>query len=258
MSLASLLNDPKHWQDRAAQAEALADQISDVVGKATALSIAEDYARLGRRAEKRPLVRLGGAETGERASNPAAGAQSASQAVRAARLVLSGRSIMPITYLVVAAIVGIVAYLIVWSYQEAGSKARHTAENLARALEGDIARNVELYDSALHRLSDVLANPAVAGLAPDLRNTLLSLAGRSAELGPIRVYDAQGNLIATPNQTNRARRPSPSATTSASSARSAAPASPSVRRSRIAWPTGPTASRSAGGSPIATARSPAW
>ncbi|MGB7833079.1 MAG: GGDEF domain-containing protein, partial [Xanthobacteraceae bacterium] len=140
---------------------------------------------------------------------------------------------MPITYLVVAAIVGIVAYLIVWSYQEAGSKARHTAENLARTLEGDIARNVELYDSALHRLSDVLANPAVAGLAPDLRNTLLfSLAGRSAELGPIRIYDAQGNLIATPNQTNRARRPSPSATTSASSARSAAPASPSVRRSR--------------------------
>jgi hypothetical protein len=79
MSLASLLNDPKHWQDRAAQAEALADQISDVVGKATALSIAEDYARLGRRAEKRPSVRLDGAETGERASNPAAGAQSASR-----------------------------------------------------------------------------------------------------------------------------------------------------------------------------------
>jgi len=74
MSLASLLNDPKHWQDRAAQAESLADQISDVVGKATALSIAEDYARLGRRAEKRPLVRLDGAETGDRASNPAAAA----------------------------------------------------------------------------------------------------------------------------------------------------------------------------------------
>ena len=112
---------------------------------------------------------------------------------------------MPITYLVVAAIVGIVAYLIVWSYQEAGSKARHTAENLARTLEGDIARNVELYDLALHRLSDVLANPAVAGLAPDLRNTLLfSLAGRSAELGPIRIYDAQGNLIAD-SESNKPR-----------------------------------------------------
>jgi diguanylate cyclase (GGDEF)-like protein len=197
MSLASLLNDPKHWQDRAAQAESLADQISDVVGKATALSIAEDYARLGRRAEKRPLVRLDGAETGDRASNPAAAAQPADQAVRAARLRLSGRSIMPITYLVVAAIVGIVAYLIAWSYQEAGGKARHTAENLARTLEGDIARNVELYDSALQRLSDVLANPAVAGLAPDLRNLLLfSLAGRSADLGPIRIFDAQGNLSA--------------------------------------------------------------
>src|ERR1700730_18115985 len=115
MSLALLLNDPKHWQAGPAQAESLADQISDVVGKATALSIAEDYARLGRRAEKRPLVRLDGAETGDRASNPAAAAQPADQAVRAARLRLSGRSIMPITYLVVAAIVGIVAYLIAWS-----------------------------------------------------------------------------------------------------------------------------------------------
>ena len=39
--------------------------------------------------------------------------------------------------------------------------------------------------------------PPLPGLAPDLRNTLLfSLAGRSAELGPIRIYDAQGNLIA--------------------------------------------------------------
>src|SRR6476660_1985338 len=47
MSLSSLLNDPKHWQDRAAQAEALADNITDAVGRATALSIAEDYARLG-------------------------------------------------------------------------------------------------------------------------------------------------------------------------------------------------------------------
>jgi hypothetical protein len=93
MSLAYLLNDPKHWQDRAAQAEALADQITDVVGKASALSIAEDYARLGRRAEKRPLVRLDGAETSERASNPAAAAQPAGQAARTARLRLSaGRS----------------------------------------------------------------------------------------------------------------------------------------------------------------------
>jgi diguanylate cyclase (GGDEF)-like protein len=205
MSLASLLNDPKHWQDRAAQAEALAEQITDVVGKATALSIAEEYARLGRRAEKRPLVRLGVAETRERDHDPAAAALPASQAAQAARLLLSGRAIMPITWLVVVAIVGIVAYLIVWSYQDAGSKARHTAENLARALEGDIARNVELYDSALQRLGDVLSNPAVAGLAPDVRNTLLfSLAGRSAELGPIRVYDAHGSLIAD-SESNKPR-----------------------------------------------------
>ena len=142
MSLASLLNDPKHWQDRAAQAEALADQIADVVGKATALSIAEDYARLGRRAEKRPLVRLGGAETGER-QQPGRG-RAIREPGRAGRPAgalgpldhadhLSGRCgdrrhrRLPDRLVL----------------QEAGSKARHTAENLARALEGDIARNVE-------------------------------------------------------------------------------------------------------------------
>jgi hypothetical protein len=71
MSLSSLLNDPKHWQDRAAQAEALAEQITDIVGKATALSISEEYARLSRRAEERALVHLDGAQSDEVAGTSA-------------------------------------------------------------------------------------------------------------------------------------------------------------------------------------------
>jgi diguanylate cyclase (GGDEF)-like protein len=201
MSLSSLLNDPKHWQDRAAQAEALADQITDIVAKATALSISEEYARLSRRAEERALVRLEGAQLDKLAARPGDKRAQSAGAYRHS----AGRLIMPITCLVVAAILGIVAYLIAWSYQDTGSKARHTAENLARALEGDIARNIEVYGTALQRLTDVLANPAVAGLAPDLRNMLLfSLAGRSADLGPIQIIDPKGNVVAD-SETGRAR-----------------------------------------------------
>jgi len=60
-----------------------------------------------------------------------------------------------------------------------------------------IARNIEVYGSALQRLTDVLASPEVAGLAPELRNKLVfSLAGRSPDLGPIRIVDALGNVVA--------------------------------------------------------------
>jgi hypothetical protein len=197
MSLSSLLNDPKHWQDRAAQAEALAQQMTDVVGKATALSIAEDYGRLGRRAEDRALVRLNNPTIGEPVGRLAVTVPQTGEPARSGGPSLPGRLIMPMTWLVVSAIVGIVAFLIAWSYHDAGDKARHTAENVARALEGDIARNVDLYGSALQRLTDVLENPAVVGLAPDLRNLLVfSLAGRSPDLGPIRIADPQGNIVA--------------------------------------------------------------
>src|SRR6516165_6444059 len=90
MSLSSLLNDPKHWQDRSAQAEALADQITDVVGKATALSIAEDYGRLGRRAEERTLVRLDNPTTGEPVRAPAATAHPPGAPARAIGPTLPG------------------------------------------------------------------------------------------------------------------------------------------------------------------------
>ena len=111
--------------------------------------------------------------------------------------------IMPVTYLIIAAVLSIVAYLIVWSHQETGNKARHAAQDIARALEIDISRNVELYGSALQRLTNVLERPAVASLSPDLRNTLLfGLAG--AELGPIRIIDPQGNIVAD-SETGRQR-----------------------------------------------------
>ena len=49
MSLYSI-NDPKHWLDRAKEARALAEQMSDPEAKRTMLKNADDYERLAQRA----------------------------------------------------------------------------------------------------------------------------------------------------------------------------------------------------------------
>jgi hypothetical protein len=46
-------NDPKHWRDRAEQARAHAEQMTDREAKQTMLGIAEDYEKLAQRAEER-------------------------------------------------------------------------------------------------------------------------------------------------------------------------------------------------------------
>jgi hypothetical protein len=48
-----LYNDPEHWRDRAAEARALAEKMTDVVGKQAMIEIAEKYERLAARAVER-------------------------------------------------------------------------------------------------------------------------------------------------------------------------------------------------------------
>jgi hypothetical protein len=48
-------NDPKHWRERAEEARAHADRMSDAEAKRMMLEIAEDYEKLARRAEERLL-----------------------------------------------------------------------------------------------------------------------------------------------------------------------------------------------------------
>jgi hypothetical protein len=47
------INDPKHWRERAEEARAHAEQISDAEARKTMLQIAEDYEKLAKRAEQR-------------------------------------------------------------------------------------------------------------------------------------------------------------------------------------------------------------
>ena len=53
MMLASFINDPEHWLQRAEQMRILADEIHDEQAKETVLRIASDYGRLAERAEQR-------------------------------------------------------------------------------------------------------------------------------------------------------------------------------------------------------------
>jgi len=47
------VNDPRHWHDRAAEMRALADAMATVESKAMMLRLADDYDKLGDRAEAR-------------------------------------------------------------------------------------------------------------------------------------------------------------------------------------------------------------
>ncbi len=46
-------NDPKHWRERAEEARAHAQQMTDPEAKRMMLAIAEDYEKLARRAQER-------------------------------------------------------------------------------------------------------------------------------------------------------------------------------------------------------------
>jgi hypothetical protein len=53
MMLASFINDPEHWLERAEQMRNLADDLDDEQAKETMLRIANEYGRLAKHAEQR-------------------------------------------------------------------------------------------------------------------------------------------------------------------------------------------------------------
>jgi hypothetical protein len=57
--LAPILDDPKHWQARAEEVRAIAEQMSNMQSRHMLLAIAEDYERLAEHAERRAKWLLG-------------------------------------------------------------------------------------------------------------------------------------------------------------------------------------------------------
>src|SRR5262249_54917553 len=51
--LDSILNDPKHWEERAEEARSIAEQLKDAESRRTLLRIADDYERLAADARAR-------------------------------------------------------------------------------------------------------------------------------------------------------------------------------------------------------------
>jgi hypothetical protein len=49
----TILDNPKHWQERAEEARSIAEQLSDPESKRMMLRIAEDYERLAAHAARR-------------------------------------------------------------------------------------------------------------------------------------------------------------------------------------------------------------
>ena len=53
MHASDLIHDPNHWRQRAEEMRTIAEDMRDLITRATMLRIAEDYERLARRAEER-------------------------------------------------------------------------------------------------------------------------------------------------------------------------------------------------------------
>jgi len=50
----SILDDPKHWRERAEEARRVADAVDDPIAKAAMLRIASDYEQIAEQAQSRP------------------------------------------------------------------------------------------------------------------------------------------------------------------------------------------------------------
>ena len=86
---------------------------------------------------------------------------------------------------------------ILWDgQQDAHRQANNSAANLLRAIEQDIARTVELYDTSLIGARENLSVPGVSELSPRLRN--LVLFDRAAEVsyfGATLITDEKGDVL---------------------------------------------------------------
>lgn len=75
--------------------------------------------------------------------------------------------------------------------------ARKSLENLASSIDGDISRNIELYDLSLRAVATNMMLPEINDVSKPIRQLILfDRAATANHFGPILVFDARGQLTA--------------------------------------------------------------
>ncbi len=105
-----------------------------------------------------------------------------------------------LTALGMAVAVGMVtlgAIVLLDARRDAWGQSEQAADNLAMALERDIARNIQVYDLSLQGAIEALRLPGLDDISPDLRQAAVFDRAANAEyLGSLLVLDAAGTVVA--------------------------------------------------------------
>ncbi|EJN27240.1 diguanylate cyclase (GGDEF) domain-containing protein [Pseudomonas sp. GM78] len=110
---------------------------------------------------------------------------------RSERLVIVGSVLM------VIAILGIVAFLLVRERANAELSASRSAANIVQLIEADVLRNVELYDVSLLGLIATSRREDLIQVSPQIRHlALFDRATAAPYKGDILLLDQQGNVVA--------------------------------------------------------------
>ena len=81
--------------------------------------------------------------------------------------------------------------------QDTRERAQQTAKSLLDVLEGDIARNIELYDLSIQAAADNLRAPGINSVDPALRQLILfDRAATARDMGVMIVVDERGDIVA--------------------------------------------------------------
>ena len=104
------------------------------------------------------------------------------------------------------------ALVIIDGRRDAWLQAQQASDNLVRALEHDIARNVTILDSAIRGVGERLSDPGIDQASPDVRrHALFDAAAGAEDVGTLKVTDRDGNVVedsmasapARPNRVSR-------------------------------------------------------
>ena len=112
----------------------------------------------------------------------------------------AARTVSWLTALGMAVAVGMVALgatVLLDARRDAWKQSEQAADNLAIALERDIARNIQVYDLSLQGAIEALRLPGIDEISPDLRQAAIFDRAANAEyLGSLLVLNAAGTVMA--------------------------------------------------------------